>query len=75
MRPLRDTNDTRNSLCSAQAACLPLCLRKGFIAPGIPVHGIVGMLQQIGTSFVYQPIGVVVVGIAVVGFFGAVRSL
>ncbi len=33
------------------------------------------MLQQIGTGLVYQPIGVVVVGIAVVRFFGAVRSL
>jgi hypothetical protein len=30
--------------------------RQGFFAPGVPLHGIVGMLKQVGTGFVYQGI-------------------
>src|ERR1043165_6287667 len=35
---------------------LLLCSLECFIAPRVPIHGVVGMLQEIGTLFVYEAI-------------------
>jgi hypothetical protein len=31
---------------------------EGFLSPGIPIHRVVGVLEQIGTFLVDQPVGV-----------------
>jgi hypothetical protein len=36
--------------------------RQRFLAPGIPVHRVVGVLPQVGTGFVDQTIGMLVFG-------------
>ena len=34
-----------------------LCLGEGFLVPGMPFHGIMGMLKQERTSFVNECVG------------------
>jgi len=38
---------------------LPLRRPEGFLTPGIPFHGVVGVLQEIGALLIDQPVGLV----------------
>ena len=37
---------------------LPACFGKGFLAPGIPINRVVGVLEKVGRFFLGEPVGV-----------------
>jgi hypothetical protein len=46
---ISDTDNDQFFFCS--------CLLESFLTPWIPVYGIMGMLQEVGTAFVDQGVG------------------
>ena len=57
--PLHDVAPVAGGVADAQEDQLVLAARAGqrFLAPRIPVHGILGVLRQVGAGFAFESIG------------------